>query len=127
MVKKNTKKMTEASYDILKDIVGAGDASEIMKNMSPEPIAGYKKGKILTVGELKKLPANTIIHLWYEDEDGQLRNDDFVKLDGYKDGDDEVFAGGWSMPIEGCSDNELVECLDNSGWEFTVREAIKIN
>lgn len=117
--------MIEDTQDMLKNIIGEDAASNIFDNMFPEPITGYKIGKILTIGELKKLSEDTVIHLWYIDEDGNLRNNDFVKFSGY-DGNDELSTQcGFPMPIYKHSEDELIENFDNSGWTFTVCEAIK--
>lgn len=79
-----------------------------------------KKGNILTVGQLKLMPKNSIIHLLYIDNDGQLRNNGFVKFSGY-DGNDELCTiCGFTMPINGLKDNDLLENINNSGWRFTV-------
>lgn len=97
---------------------------EILYNMSQKSMEVYKKGKVLTVGELKLLPENSIIHLWYQDEDNNLRNNDFVSFYGYT-GDDELFTNdGYPMPLNGHEDDELIENFDNCGWKFTVCEAL---
>ena len=109
---------------MFENIVGEESASKILSNMFPKPIKGYKKGRILTVGELKLLPRNSIIHLWYKDDDNHLRKNGFVTFCGY-DGDDELCTtDGFTMPIDGHTDNELIERFDNCGWNFTVCEAL---
>ena len=81
-------------------------------------------GEKITTYYLKKLPKDSFIHLWYIDNDGRFRYDDFIKFDGYY-GYHELSATGFALPTEGHSDDELIENFDNCGWTFTVRETIK--
>ncbi len=118
------KKYKTSIKENLTKVVDKETANDILSNMFPKPIEGYKKGKILTVRELKSLPKNSVIHLWYKDEDNSLRNNGFVKFCGY-DGDDELCTtDGFTMPIDGHKEDEQIEKFDNCGWKFTVCEAI---
>lgn len=120
-------KILKKTESLLNNIVSEDIADAILSNMFPEPIKGYKKWKVLTVGELKSLPQNSIIHLWYKDDCDCLRNNDFVVFCGY-DGDDELSTtDGFSMPIGGHADDELIKNFDNTDWTFTVCEAILKN
>lgn len=65
---------------MLNNIVGEDLAKNIFEANFPEPIRNYKPGKILTFKQLKALPEGTIIHIYYLDEDGNLREDGFQKL-----------------------------------------------
>jgi hypothetical protein len=123
-MKKKSKKMLDESKSILSGIIGEAEASTIIGNMFPPKIKGYTKGKILTVGELKKLPKGSILHIWYIDEDRHLREDDFLIFDGFEDDDFEPTANGFSMPIDNLTDDDLLDHIDNCGWTFTVSEAI---
>lgn len=120
---RKTKKLLEESQSMLQNIVGADEAASIMENMFPKPISGYKKGNLLTVGQLKNLPENSIIHLWYKDDDGSIRENGFKKILSYED-ECSITTDGYSMPLENHSDDELIERFDNSGWKFTVCEAV---
>ena len=117
-------KILKKTESLLKNIVSEDIADAILSNMFLEPIKGYKKGKVLTVGELKSLPKNSVIHLWYKDECNHLRNNDFVVFCGYDGSDELCTTDGFTMPIEGHSDEELIKNFDNSDWTFTVCEAI---
>jgi hypothetical protein len=120
------KKILKESKNMLDGIVGEETSNDILNNMFPPPIKGYKKGNILKVKELKALPKNTIIHLLYEEGNGCLRNNGFVKFCGDVNTSTELrTADGFSMPMEGHSEDELIKDFDNCGWYFTVSEAIK--
>ena len=111
--------------NMLGKLVDEETASKIINNMFPEPIKGYKKGNVLTYGELKTLPEKSIIHILYYDEDNELRENDFKKLIKF---DDKEYGttDGYSFPnIELLKDDDLIENIDNSGWTYTIREAIK--
>lgn len=111
---------------MLGNIVGEELGQEIFEANFPEPIVNYKPGSILSFKQVKELPEKTIIHIFYLDEDGELREDGFQKL--YKHSESEFSAGAFSFPMdEHKSDDELIDRCDNCGWEFTVREAIKIS
>ncbi|MCK9446274.1 hypothetical protein M0Q50_05220 [bacterium] len=86
----------------------------------------YKKGKILNLGELKSLPENSIVHLKYYDEYDHIRINDFVIFCGYKGSDEFHFKGGWSIPTQILSDTDLLKNIDNSDWNYTISEAIKL-
>lgn len=75
--------------------------------MFPKKITGYEQGKVLTAGELKALLENTIIHLYYTDKDDELRTDSFKRLSSFKNNCANT-ADGYSMPLEGLNDNDLV-------------------
>lgn len=110
---------------MLNNIVGEDLAKNIFEANFPEPIRNYKPGKILTFKQLKALPEGTIIHIYYLDEDGNLREDGFQKL--HKGSGDEWGAGAFPFPIEDLKDEDLLEDCDNSGWTFTIREATKLS
>jgi hypothetical protein len=109
-------------------LVGEEKSNEIISNMffSESSEEDYVKGKVLTVGELKSLPKNSIIHLWYKDEDNHLRNNGFVTFCGYNGDDELCTTDGFTMPINGHTDDELIERFDNCGWKFTVSESLKV-
>jgi len=94
--------------------------------MKENKLNGYKKGKVLTVGELKSLPENSVIHLYYIDDDNNLRKNDFVTFCGYDGNDELCTTDGFTMPVDGCKEDELIEDFDNCGWTFTVCEAILV-
>jgi hypothetical protein len=111
---------------MLNSVVGEKKQKEILSNMFPKPITNYKKGKLLTVGELKKLPSNSVIFLWYVDEHEVLRKNGFESIHEY-DGSDEICTiGGYAIPINGHVDNELISYFDNCGWTFSVYQAIEV-
>lgn len=111
---------------MLNNIVGDELSQQIFEANFPEPIVNYKPGNILSFKQIKDLPEKTIIHIYYLDEDGELREDGFQEL--YKSSADEFSAGAFPFPMnEHKDDNELIENRDNSGWTFTIREAIKIS
>lgn len=80
----------------------------------------FNEGGILTVGKLKNLPSGTVIHLLCVDENNFIRVNSFLLFNGY-DGNDELTTnGGFTMPMHGHKNDELIEDFDNCGWEFTV-------
>jgi hypothetical protein len=109
----------------LTNLVGEKTSDKILDDMFPPEVTGYKKGKILTLGQLKALPNNSIIHVYYIDEDDHVRANEFLKY--VSDGAD--FYGtsdGFCFPFDNNEkDNTLIEKIDNCGWTFTIREAIK--
>lgn len=107
---------------LLPNSVTEQESIEILNTMISVPISNYTKGKILTVGEIKKLPNETIIHIWYEDEHGVLREDGFDRLYEYDGNDEMITYGGYTIPLEHHKNSELIENFDNCGWTFTVRE-----
>jgi hypothetical protein len=112
---------------MLNNIVGEDLGKKIFEANFPEPIVNYKPGDILTFKQVKELPEGTIIHILYFDEDDNEREDGFQKLS--KDEDcEEYSAGAFPFPMnEHEDDGDLIENADNSGWTFTIREAIKIS
>lgn len=91
-----------------------------------DAMKGYKKGELLTVGELKALPVGSVIHLWYEKPVNEIRCNQFVTIDEF-DGINPSAGYGYSMPIDGHEDSEPIDMFDNCGWTFTVHKAIKKN
>tara|TARA_R110000772_G_scaffold95789_1_gene194134 strand:- start:6769 stop:7125 length:357 start_codon:yes stop_codon:yes gene_type:complete len=118
--------MKDEINKMLGNLMSEEDANEVMSNMFPDPLNGYEKGDVLTVGELKALPQGTVIHLWYEHSDGSLRNDDFVTFAGYDGIDDELCADAFPMPVHNLTDDTPMKYLDNCGWTFTVCGANKV-
>lgn len=116
--------MKKEIKNMLGNILDPETADSIFNNMFPEPITGYKKGKIYTFGELKNLPDDTIVHIYYTDEDGELRADDFLELGKFDE--DEYYAGAFPFPVKGLTNDTLMENLNNSDWTFTIREAIPV-
>jgi cobyric acid synthase len=112
---------------MLNKIVGEDLGEKIFEANFPEPIKNYKAGNILTFKQIKELPEGTIIHINYFDEDDNEREDGFQKLS--KDEEcEEYSAGAFPFPTnEHDDDNDLIENADNSGWTFTIREAIKVS
>lgn len=83
----------------------------------------YIRGKVLTLGELKQIPNEGVIHIYYVDEDDNLRANEFKYL--YKDKDNKEFsAEDYPFPVKKLSDDSLLDNVYNSGWHFTIREAI---
>lgn len=110
---------------MLGNIVGEELGQKIFEANFPEPIVNYKPGDILSFKQIKELPEKTIVHIFYLDEDGELREDGFQEL--YKSSEDEFSAGAFPFPMdEHKDDSELIEKRDNCGWKFTIREAIRI-
>lgn len=83
----------------------------------------YTKGDIMTVAEAKALRAKDIIHLFYRDEDGGVRNNDFSVISSI-DEDGVCTSEGFWFPLRNLSDDELLSNVDNSGWTFTVRKVV---
>jgi len=108
--------------NMLTDIVGEDLGQQIFEANFPKPIDGYMPGKILTFAELKQLPEGAVIHIHYLDEDGEEREDGFQKLS--KHSDDEWSGGAFPFPIDELKDDTLLDRFDNSGWTFTIREAL---
>lgn len=125
MKKEEAQKYKKEIKSMLNNIVGEDLAKNIFESTFPEPIKNYKAGKILTFKELKELPKGSVIHIYYLDEDGELREDGFQKLS--KDSEDEWSAGAYPFPVEGLQDDDELKDCDNSGWTFTIREAIKVS
>lgn len=110
----------------LKNVVGEDLAKKIFEANFPKPIVNYKAEKILTFKELKELPEDTVIHIYYTDEDGNERENGFQKLSKYDE--KEFSAGAFPFPMNKHeSDDELIENAENSDWNFTIREAIKVS
>jgi excinuclease UvrABC helicase subunit UvrB len=83
----------------------------------------HTKGKILTVGELKKLPKYSIIYLIYE---GYEKEEGFEIFSGFDGVNTELTTEScYTMPIDGYEDEELIDRFENDVYNFTVREAIK--
>jgi len=119
-------KLKKEIKSMLGNIVGEELGKEIFEANFPEPIINYKPGNILTFKQLKELQEDTIIHILYYDEDDNLREDGFQELSKYSD--EEFSAGAFPFPMDDHDDdNELIEKRDNSGWTFTIREAIKVS
>lgn len=110
----------------LTKIVGEDLGNKIFEANFPKPIINYKSGKILTFKELKELPEDTVIHIYYTDEDGNERENGFQKLSKYDE--EEFSAGAFPFPMNKHeSDDELIKDAENSGWNFTIREAIRVS
>lgn len=110
----------------LTNLVGEDLGKKIFEANFPKPIINYRSGKILTFKELKELPDDTVIHIYYTDEDDNVREDGFQKLS--KEDKDEFCGGGFTIPMtKHESDDDLIENAENSGWHFTIREAIKVS
>lgn len=119
-------KLKKEIKSILTNIVGEDLGSKIFKANFPKPIINYKRGKVFTFKELKELPSETMIHIYYLDEDNFIREDGFHKL--CKNSIEEYSGGGFSFPMDEYEDeNELVKDQDNCDWTFTISEAIKIS
>lgn len=114
--------MRKAINNMLTDIVGEDLGQKIFEANFPDEITGYKPGKVLTLGELRLIPVGTIIHIYYTDEDGELRENGFQKLS--KDSEEEWSAGAFPFPIDELTDDQELKDCDNSGWTFTIREAL---
>ena len=111
----------------LTKIVGEDLGNKIFEANFPKPIVNYKSGKILTFKEIRELPEGTVIHIYYTDEDDHLRENGFQKLHKDKSGE-EFSAGAFPFPMNKHeSDDELIKDAENSGWHFTIREAIKVS
>ena len=99
---------------------------KVMMMLKPNPnIKGYKKGNILTLKKLKALKEGTVIHLHYIDEDENVRTNGFHKLT--KNSPDEYGTeDGFPIPLEkgNLEDDDILKDCDNSGWTFTIREAV---
>lgn len=117
--------MKDSLDSMLNGLVGEEDTKNILDNMFSDPIEDYRIGNLISVKELKELPENAVIHLHYLDLDGQLRCNEFVKL--FKNDDDgyRFTTDGYTLPLKGHSDDELIKDFDNSDWTFTIRKAIK--
>lgn len=81
-----------------------------------------KPGKVLTLAELKNMPYGSVIHIKYEDEDGNEREDgfQFLKCDDMS----EWCAGAFPIPLNELDDEDSIKDVDNCGWHFTIREAV---
>jgi hypothetical protein len=109
-----------------KEIQDLTDKMKIKMELRPNPnIKGYKKGNVVTVKKLRSMKEGTVIHLHYLDEDGTERTNGFHKLT--KDSPDEYGTeDGFPIPLEknGMEEDDILKDCDNSGWTFTVREAV---
>jgi hypothetical protein len=115
-------KMKKEIKNMLTNVVGEELGQKIFDANFPEPLDGYMPGRVLKLKELKTLPENTVIYVKYLDEDGNERENGFLRLS--KHDDEEYSADGFSFPIKDLKDEDLLENCDNCGWSFTVREAV---
>lgn len=83
-----------------------------------------KIGKILTWRELRALPNNSSIYVYYLDEDGEVMTDAIVEFE--REGNN-YFLKGYSH-FDECDESQLddpIQNYDNGGWSLTIREVIK--
>ena len=121
----------KASIEMFAEMFNTEQASGLLDNMFPEVPQGYKKGEIMTVGELKNLPDGSVIHLYYweedEDEEEYVSYNDFTVFER-RDGNPAHFCTKANMPIpvEEYEDEEKIENLENCDTYFTICKAEKI-
>ena len=110
---------------ILGDLLPDDQVNKILRGFMPPDIEGdYEVGDIMTLKELKSLPIDSVIHLKYYDDSGHLRDNDFEIYTGIDNGEANTSTGN-VMPISSLSDDDLLESIDNCGWEYTIRKSIK--
>lgn len=110
----------------LKSLLGDQLGTEVFDaNFNHKKLKGYVKGEIMTLKELKALPNRSVIHLKYTDEDGGLRENGFQILEK-DDSEDWTTEEGYSIPLNNIKNQSVkIQDIDNSGWTFTIRHAIK--
>lgn len=119
----STIRMHEENKTILNGLVGAETANEIFKNMFPPKINGYKKGKPLTVGQLKAIKKGIIVHVKYWNEDNRISVNDFLTMNE-SSSEEASTTDGYPFPLKGHTDEEEIIRFDNCGHSFSVSEAI---
>lgn len=84
-----------------------------------------KKGKILTIAEVKSLKNGDYIYLVYYNDENEKVCDGFEKLNIVTNVFGTFYdADCYTIPVENYSDDKLIQNLDNSGYRFTIYEAI---
>lgn len=111
-------------------------SNEIVKevfnqNILSHSLIGYKKGKMLTFGELKELPEDTILNVVYKDENYQITSSIFDRFDkcdyDISMGSEYWSIGSYPIPLENLVDEQIIENIRNCNDYFTVYEAINFN
>jgi len=93
----------------------------------------YIKGALLTVGEIKSLPENAIVHIRYLHRDyPHVHREDkrlYTYLDGFHNitfNDEGIMVNGdYEMPLFIYPDTRLVDELDYCGGSITIHKAIE--
>ena len=114
--------------DMLGELMSEEDASQVFNNLfggnTSDDNEDYKLGDYITVSELKELEDNSVIHLWYIDDDGELRNDGLVYIYAFDGEEEMVTKDGFPLPLDGHDGSEQIKKFDNSGWTFSIRKVI---
>ena len=117
--------------EMLTNVLGEDAAKEVFNNnILSHSLTGYKKGKILTFGELKMLPNGTILNIVYKDEYSN-KSSTFDKLYKGEPGEESTkewcVGGSYPFPIDELKDDTLIKDIPNCDEFFTIYEAIDFN
>jgi hypothetical protein len=93
----------------------------------------YIKGELLTVGEIKSLPQNALVHIRYLHRDYPHVHPEDRKLYTYLNGfhnitfkDDGIMVNGdYEMSLFRYTDTTVVDELDQWGASITIHRAVK--
>jgi hypothetical protein len=113
----------------LSKLVTPDQMKSIMSSFNRKEPKDYIKGDIMTVEEFFNLKKDDVIHHKVYDDDGHLRSDEFDIVEFPADASNhyEISTVG-CFPFEVDPNEEPTKELknmDNSGWTWTMRKAIK--